>query len=154
MNAASTRPLDDLIHDPQFLAAILGGCLFWLALASIQPAWTEPDWPLRVPFAFVLAVLIYPVLEEIVFRGLIQGTLLKRSFGRRRLVGLTTANVVTSIAFVALHLINHQWYWALAVIAPSLLFGHFRERYDHLLPAIVLHMFYNAGYFWLFTAPA
>jgi membrane protease YdiL (CAAX protease family) len=38
---------------------------------------------------------------------------------------------------------------AAGVLLPALLFGYFRDRHDSVLPAIALHVFYNAGYFLL-----
>ncbi|MDG1783128.1 MAG: CPBP family glutamic-type intramembrane protease, partial [Porticoccaceae bacterium] len=59
------------------------------------------------------------------------------------------ANVLTSLLFVAVHLINHPPLWALAVFGPSLVFGYSQERYNHLVAPIILHCSYNAGYFLL-----
>jgi membrane protease YdiL (CAAX protease family) len=59
-------------------------------------------------------------------------------------------NIVTSIVFTGFHFIAHPPGWAIAVIIPSLVFGFFRDRYQHVLPAIILHVFYNSGYFLLF----
>ena len=36
--------------------------------------------------------------------------------------------------------------WALAVALPSLVFGHLRERFSSVLPAILMHVTYNAGF--------
>ena len=33
------------------------------------------------------------------------------------------------------------------LLVPGLVFGYFRERYNALWPAIVLHVWYNAGFF-------
>ena len=34
------------------------------------------------------------------------------------------------------------------MLLPSLLFGYFKDRYRSLTIPIILHVFYNAGYFW------
>ena len=57
--------------------------------------------------------------------------------------------VAAWLVFTALHFVNHPPPWAAAVLLPSLLFGYFRDRHGSVLPAIVLHVFYNAGYFLL-----
>ena len=53
--------------------ALLAGPACWLALYLIQQ---QPlihwGWPLHNPWHYLLPVLFYPVLEEIVFRGLVQ----------------------------------------------------------------------------------
>ena len=36
--------------------------------------------------------------------------------------------------------------WALAVPVPSLVFGHLRERFGSVLPAVFVHIVYNAGF--------
>ncbi|MEO7557618.1 MAG: JDVT-CTERM system glutamic-type intramembrane protease, partial [Gammaproteobacteria bacterium] len=60
------------------------------------------------------------------------------------------ANVATTLLFAGFHFFYHAPLWAALVILPSLIFGYFRDRHQRVLPAIVLHVFYNAGYFWLF----
>jgi membrane protease YdiL (CAAX protease family) len=62
---------------------------------------------------------------------------------------LTQANLTSSALFTTLHFTSHAPLWAIGVLLPSLLFGYFRDRHDSIYPAIVLHIFYNAGYFLL-----
>lgn len=120
-----------------------------LLLFAVRPT---PDlaWPLRAPARFLLLVLVYPVLEEIVFRGALQGAWRARPHARHALFGLTLANVYTSLMFTGLHFFSHPPLWALAVMIPSLVFGYFRDRHDSLAAPIALHIFYNAGFFWIF----
>lgn len=98
--------------------------------------------------------LLMPVVEELLFRGVLQGWLLERSWGARRAFGLSNANLLTSGVFSVVHLLNHPPLWALGVWFPSLVFGYFRERHHSVLPGILLHSVYNAGYFWWFFRPA
>jgi membrane protease YdiL (CAAX protease family) len=107
-------------------------------------------WPLHTPMIFLLVALIYPVLEELVFRGALQGALYRQPWGRRSLGQVSLANLLTSLVFAGFHLFYHAPLWAALVLFPSLIFGYFRDRYQSVVPAIVLHVFYNAGYFWLF----
>lgn len=132
-------------------AAILAAPVFWLALyLAVRPP-MDLDWPLHFPWVFLLPVLLIPVVEEYVFRGLIQGWLLKRLPGRR--VGpVSLANILTSVAFCIPHFFRTDPVWAASVFFPSLVFGHFRERHGGLATPIGLHVFYNAGYFWLFAS--
>ncbi len=37
------------------------------------------------------------------------------------------------------------------MILPSLVFGYFKDKYHSLTAPILLHVFYNAGFFWLFA---
>jgi membrane protease YdiL (CAAX protease family) len=95
--------------------------------------------------------LIYPVLEETVFRGGLQSALLTRSVFRTRAGPVSLANVLTSIVFAAAHLFRQPPLWAALVLLPSLVFGWSRERYNSIVPSTLLHMIYNAGFVWLFT---
>ena len=107
---------------------------------------------LRIPigvWAWVSLVLLQPLLEELVFRGLLQGqalTWLARQGKTMQLGPITLANAVVTLAFVALHLRAQPLAWALAVAAPSLVFGHLRERFQSVWPAVFLHALYNAGF--------
>lgn len=95
--------------------------------------------------AWMSLVLVQPFAEELVFRGVLQGQLLRLSGGRR--VGVITfANLLTTAGFVTLHLFAQPPAWALAVTVPSLVFGHLRERLDSVWPAVVVHAVYNAGF--------
>jgi len=129
------------------LAIIVWGFMWWMGMGR------EPfRWALDFPRAFLLSVVVYPVLEEMAFRGFIQSYLLIRPGFQKRFYGLSRANIVTSFLFVALHFVNHLPLWALSVMAPSLIFGYFRDRYQSVIPAILLHCFYNAGYFSFFVS--
>jgi membrane protease YdiL (CAAX protease family) len=94
---------------------------------------------------FIVVALVYPVLEEIVFRGVLQGWLLKQGWGPRKWGGLSSANLVTSFVFMALHVARRPGILSVGVFVPSLVFGFFRERYGNLYVPIALHIFYNAG---------
>lgn len=138
--------------DPLFLLALLAGVLFWLFLGIRQPTT-----PMRTeemfsrPFLFL--VVWQPFVEELLFRGFLQGAWLKREWGRRSFLGITTANLVASLAFASAHFFSHPPLWAAAVFFPSLLFGFFRDRHASLYPAVALHLFYNGGYFFLTGLP-
>lgn len=127
-----------------------------LALALAVPVWATlalvagPD--MYVPSgwkAWLSFALLYPVVEELLFRGVLQGELLRlttRDGTTLRLGPVSVANALATVAFVALHLIAQPMAWALAVAAPSLVFGHLRERFASVWPAVLVHVFYNAGF--------
>jgi membrane protease YdiL (CAAX protease family) len=140
-----------IFRDWQFGAALAAGPLCWAAWWWVTEPAVDAAWPLRQPLAFLAAVVVYPLLEEIVFRGGLQTFLLNRPFGRGKRCGISAANFLTSALFSLLHLAVHAALWAAAAFFPSLVFGYFRERNASILPAILLHVFYNAGYFWLFA---
>jgi membrane protease YdiL (CAAX protease family) len=97
--------------------------------------------------------VLYPVLEELAFRGWLQGWLWQYAYGRRQVGPVSLANLTTSTLFAGFHLLHQPPVWALAVMPPSLVFGFFRDRYQRLMPSIILHIFYNSGFIWLFAWP-
>lgn len=136
-------------RDPQFALAAAAAPLAWLTLAAALPT-TDPSWAARDPLRFASLVLAWPLLEELVFRGWVQPRLLRTAWGARENWGVTTANVATSLLFAAAHLPLHAPAWAAATLAPSLVFGYFRDRHASVVPAVALHSFYNLGWFLLF----
>ena len=95
---------------------------------------------------FVQVTLIWPVAEELIFRGVIQGWLMERMPAGKTAI-LTRANLMTSVLFAAAHLVYHSGLHASLVFFPSLVFGYFRERYDGVWAPIALHVGYNACWF-------
>jgi membrane protease YdiL (CAAX protease family) len=134
-------------------AAILAAPLFWLTCyLTVRPE-LNLLWPLQAPGRFLLLAFLYPILEELAFRGFLQGWLVDTPWGARQWRGLSAANAVTSATFAAAHLLAHPWPWAAATFFPSLVFGFFRDRYRRLAVPMGLHVFYNLGYYWLFGTP-
>ena len=148
--SAATAGQHILWRDRLFLAALLAGVVTWLLLYFLQQPIIQWNWPLVRPWQFLLVVLLYPIVEEIAFRGLAQ-ELLRDYVSRRSLGPLTIANLLTSVLFAGLHFIYHAPLWAALVFFPSLVFGFFKDRTNRLLAPVILHVFYNAGYFWLFS---
>ncbi len=131
-------------RDRQFIAALIAGLLFWIALRWAMPNAKHS----AIPIATLLSLcVIQPLLEELIFRGVMQTELLRHTWGALRKFGLSSANLMTSALFTGLHFFSHSPLWALAVLIPSLLFGHFRERHNSLYPPLALHIYYNTGYF-------
>jgi uncharacterized protein len=137
--------------DKHLGAAILAAPLFWLVLSFFAAPANNWLHPLSAPVLFLARAVVYPILEEMIFRGGIQGIFLTSGVGRLRWCGVSAANLITSLLFAAMHLLSHPAYWAAAAGVPSLIFGHFRERTNSLRVPIVLHVFYNTGYFWIFV---
>lgn len=139
-------------RDAQFWAAVAAACLFWTVWGFFHPLYGGGLSALATPAQFFLLIVVYPVLEEAAFRGALQAELYRRSWGPNRIAGISVANLITSLAFSGAHLIYHPPLAATLVIFPSLLFGYFRDRYHRVGPAIALHVWYNAGFFWAFGA--
>lgn len=136
--------------DKHFIVALMAAPAVWAPLFLVVQPTPDLAWPLRAPGRFLLLVLVYPVLEEIVFRGALQGALRARPHARRTVFGLTLANFYTSLIFTGVHFFSQPPLWALSVMIPSLVFGYFRDRHDALAAPIALHVFYNLGFFWAF----
>ncbi|HUR41165.1 MAG TPA: JDVT-CTERM system glutamic-type intramembrane protease [Verrucomicrobiae bacterium] len=132
-----------MLRDRWLLAAFAAAIPVWGALIAWKGA-PDPTWIAREPLRFLLLALVYPILEEIVFRGLIQGELLKRL--RAKAGPLSAANAITSAVFTALHLALRPSWLALGTLPVSLVLGHFRERHGGLAAPIALHVFYNTGF--------
>ena len=101
---------------------------------------------------FFLLIILFPIIEECLFRGVLHSLLLKINLLQNRLLTISFANFLTSILFVLMHFFNHPPLWALLVIVPSIIYGYFRERFNHLLPPILLHIWYNFIYFILISS--
>ncbi len=142
-----------VLRDRQLGVALGAAPFFWLLLFCFRAPAPDLAWPLQDSMRFLLPVLVYPVLEELTFRGWLQPLLYQRQWGAAHYAGLSAANLLTTLLFAASHLVWHSWPQALAVILPSLVFGYFRDRYDRVGPSVALHVFYNSGFVWLFANP-
>ena len=138
------------LKDQQFQTAIALAPLFWLALWLLGYAHFELVW--KNTWRLFLPALVYPVLEEMVFRGLMQQELYRSSWGKRQTGLVSNANIATSLLFALSHMIYHTPVRAVSVFFPSLIFGYFRDRYGSLAPSIGLHILYNSGYLLLFSS--
>ncbi len=135
-------------RDRPFLLALLAGGGVWLLLWANAPTRPLP-WQHLASWRFVSLVVWWPGWEELLFRGLLQGLAAQYAWGQRSWGGISGANAGVSLLFMSIHWWAHPPLWAVAVFWPSLLFGWMRDRYGSVYPAMVLHMVYNAGYFWL-----
>lgn len=132
--------------DPLWWLIGLAGLLADLSLRLAAPALLATS-ALHSAAQWLSCVLLQPVLEEAVFRGILQGELLQSSWGRSRVLGLSAANIVCSLAFAALHFLHHPPLWALGVLAPSLILGGLRERHGTLASPIAMHVLFNLAFF-------
>ena len=132
-------------RDGQFYLALLAGLIVLTVIYFFVPLHSDVinagQWGL-----FFSLILWQPFGEEVLFRGIIQGQIAQTSWGQRNWFKISTANLLTSLAFVTLHLVYHPSLWAVAIFFPSLVFGYFRERHLSLYPAVALHSLYNLGY--------
>lgn len=148
-NSVSTI-LGHLIRDFTFLVALIVAPLFWLGLYYSGTEISGPAWLSTNVWLFFQLALLYPVMEELVFRGWLQERLWKTRLSRLSIYCISMPNIVTSVVFTGFHFLIHPPVSAVAVIVPSLVFGFFRDRYQSVFPSIILHVFYNTGIFLLF----
>ena len=133
-------------RDGLFVVAAAVAVGFWIMLGWLLPV--QPiAWRQVGSWSFVSLVVVQPCLEEVVFRGLLQGRLSRWQRMRTAWRGFTAANGVTALLFAAGHFVNHPALWAAGVVVPALVFGFFRDRYASIWPGTLLHVFYNGGYF-------
>jgi len=82
----------------------------------------------------VLAVLVAPVIEEIVFRGFIYSALKKRT-------GVTLAIIVTSVFFSLLHMSIFSF---LPIFFLGIVLAYLYEKTGLLISSITLHVIHNS----------
>lgn len=128
--------------DWPYAAVLLGGVVIGCLLGNESVETVAVSWLMPASL-----IIWQPAIEEFLFRGVLQGTLLTTRFGPRKLAGLSTANLLTSAAFVLMHTVNHDLPWAIGVAFPSLIFGYFRDRSGSLWPPFLLHVLFNAAFF-------
>jgi len=92
-----------------------------------------------------------PLLEEIIFRGILQNALADM-VGRRYWQGLSLANLLQAGAFSLSHLVHHSPLWAASVMLPALAFGYLADRQGHVAGAFLAHAAWNLAYFGLIPA--
>lgn len=131
--------------DRPFQLALAAGPVTWLvlylsgALSSLHP--------IEITAWLVMSFcLFYPILEELVFRGILQKHLYEYRWGKTSYIGISHANLTTSAAFICAHLIHQPIEWAILVALPSLIFGICRDKYQSVIPGMILHIVYNSGF--------
>jgi len=139
------RTCPPFYREREFYLALLAGMLVLSAIYLFIPVLTGSIHPGQ--WSVVIALVIWqPFWEELLFRGIIQGQIYKRSWGQRAWLKISNANIVSSLAFAALHIAYNPNLWSVSVFIPSLVFGYFRERHNSIYSAFALHSLYNLGY--------
>lgn len=140
-----------IVKDKTYGAALIAAPMFYFIYGTIFYDGTL----FSASFAedrhqLILLIILYPIAEELAFRGFIQSQMINMLGKRPLSYGVSLPNVITSFLFSLVHLINHDLIWSALIFFPSLLFGYFKEKYDSTKPGIGLHIIYNAGYYLLF----
>jgi uncharacterized protein len=132
--------------DRPLLLAIVAPLCIWPWLTDWNGNSATDDW-----LKLLTLVTLIPIIEEVLFRGFLQGWLLNKHWFKQRLSGASRANWLTSLAFAVAHLWQHALFLFPGYFVVSLILGHFRERYRGILVPVLLHAYYNLGWL-LFTA--
>ena len=104
----------------------------------------------HAPFAMlwpglVMAGLVAGIVEEIAFRGFMQGTLERR-------FGVVPAILVSGLLWAGFHL-NHSYFaeepllWPAIFLAVATILGTIAHRADSLIPGIAVHAGFDSAYF-------
>jgi hypothetical protein len=134
-------------QDPVFWVLVGAGPLVVFGITITIPDLVVTPLDNLIPALLVL--LIYPSLEEIVFRGVIMDSLARTPVRNLKIGWLSFANLISAALFSLSHLWGHTLGWALAVFIPGLVFGIAKERWGSLRFPIFFHSFYNACFFGL-----
>ena len=138
---AGFTPAKQCYLNYRFALAMLAG----MVVVWVMHRWVQP-YPSEVMFTWVqlLSLVIWqPLFEEVLFRGIIQGELTARGVTGDVLPGVSCSNAIASSLFVLLHLVMTSSYWSFALFVPSVIYGHFRDRFDSVVPSMLLHGAYN-----------
>jgi membrane protease YdiL (CAAX protease family) len=135
-------------RDSIFLLLSALGPTVWLSLIGLFALQPTPWHAIWSPI-FLSVTLWQPLFEELLFRGIVQGYFLQSMTKHKTWIGLSLANLLTSLLFTLAHLAGHSVSWSLLVFMPSLCFGFVRDRFDSVYPSIALHVSYNTGFFLL-----
>ena len=116
----------------------------WFNLTENQPLlYSTLISPLNKVFAAIALVVVGPILEEVIYRGLIYGKLRKKH-------SLITSILIVSILFGFLH---GQWNVGVDVFALSVVACLMRETTGTIYAGIILHILKNTiAFYFLFMA--
>ena len=111
-------------------------------IAGIKPEGTA-GWIVVI----LLVVVGAPIIEELFFRGLVQGAFMRR-------IGSTSAIFVTALIFCACHTLNEGPIAPMILFAPALVLGYLRVRTQRLAAGMVAHATFNGLTLCLLLIPA
>jgi membrane protease YdiL (CAAX protease family) len=115
--------------------------------ASPEILGTTPSGTAAWVIVVSLAVVGAPIIEELFFRGLLQG-----AFTRR--VGPVPALFITALIFSFSHIVNEGLFAPIALFPMAVVLGYLRLRTGRLAAGMVAHGLFNASVFALFLIPA
>jgi hypothetical protein len=137
------------ISPRRILACLLGGALLTVAIALLPPILPDTSkFPLENLFSSrgaayaigAFAILVAPLMEEIIFRGVLFGIFESQ-------VGLRFAILATALLFGGLHVPEYwgAWNHMFLIFLVGLVFSLARGRSGSLAPSVFLHVGYNGS---------
>ena len=93
-------------------------------------------------------VIVAPIYEELVFRGLLWQAISEQFIERQ---GAVIASIVTSLIFAIIHL-QYGLYEISTIVVLALIFCYARYKSGSLLLPIMLHMINNGAAMWLYLS--
>lgn len=123
--------------------AALAFCLYWLVtivLSMLPEAWLE-DYLAAAEgldqtgvIAFLAAAIVAPIVEEVIFRGLIL----------TRLNRVMSGWLAVAVAAAIFGLCHGQFIWFCYAFVLGLIFGYITRSTVSILPAMLMHLVFNA----------
>jgi hypothetical protein len=108
------------------------GHVLLTALLAAQQTWV-------ILLLLVSAAVVAPLLEEVIYRGLIQTALSSVNPSRNRWLVV----IVAAMLFALFHA-GVPWQVRLSLFVLGLILGWLYERYGSLLPCVIVHAGFNA----------
>ena len=129
-----------------FLVSLGMALPVWVTVFFTTSAgWLIPELPSKIS-SWLWLVLVFPVAEELAFRGFLMGVLGKylptRGFGF-----VTRNNLFTSVLFSIAHAFARSLALGLLVYIPSLWLGWVREKTSSVFLCVAIHVTWNLGFF-------
>jgi len=118
-------------------SALFGDATVLLCAGVAPLTWAVIAWAIPVHSMSLVQIWSWGFVSVVIERGWV----------RPWVCGLSGANISVSLLFTVFHLWSHSPIWAVLVFFPSLVFGYLRDRFDSTVPSILMHMWYNGGYF-------
>ena len=136
-----------------FWFAVISSLILWVGLYLVLGVGPSLSWVLDQIPLFLMLCVIGPALEEVVFRGYFFELIQRRRFWvwlDSLAIQISASNLVTTFAFVLMHVFFRDIESGFMVVVPSLVLGRIKEVSGSLWICISVHAFWNLGWFSLF----
>lgn len=98
-------------------------------------------------YNIILFLFASPLLEEFIFRGLVQNSI-NKFFKSGIFLHISYGSFISSLIFTFFHLLLNDFvFMYILVFLPSLFFGYLYDKYKTLLLPVLFHSFFNINAF-------